>query len=101
MRASDETANGPLPGDRALFTFNLYTTAGLERKTGSAVLTCQYGFDRNAICDAAFDLEDGSRLIASGVLNPGATTLTLAVTSPPNGHSPNEATARETRVNTT
>ena len=72
---------GPLPGDETLVSFHLFTTAGLETTAGSAVLTCQYGFDRNAYCDGAVDLEDGVRLTASGTLNPDANHFTLVVAS--------------------
>ena len=73
--------DGPLPGDQALVSFQVFTTAGLETTAGSAVLTCLYGFDRTAYCDGAVDLEDGVRLTASGTLNADANHFTLVVTS--------------------
>jgi hypothetical protein len=73
--------NGPLPGDRALVSFRVFTNAGLGTPAGSAVLTCQYGLDRNAYCDGAVDLEDGVRLTGSGTLNADAHHYTLMVTS--------------------
>ncbi len=80
VRSAVQPAGGPLPGDQALLSLNLYTTARLERGAGSAVLTCEYGMHDNAYCDAVVHLEDGSRLMASGMLNPDASHATLVVT---------------------
>lgn len=70
---------GPLPGDRALVSFRVFTNAGLETPAGSAVLTCQYGLDRNAYCDGAVNLEDGVRLTGSGTLKADGNHYTLMV----------------------
>ena len=94
-------ADGPLPGDRALLAFTLFTTAGLDRRAGSAVLTCQYGFEHNAFCNAAFDLADGSRLTASGVLEPGAKNLTLVATGGSTGQDATERILRQPERGTT
>jgi hypothetical protein len=72
--------NGPFPGDEALFSFNLYTGSNLHKRAGTAVFTCQYNFKKNAFCDAAFRLRDGSTLIASGAFNFSASKFALAVT---------------------
>ena len=80
-RTARRVTDGPLPGDRALVSFRVFTNAGLETPAGSAVLTCQYGLDRNAYCDGAVDLEDGVRLTGSGTLNADANHYTLMVTS--------------------
>lgn len=79
--AARGVTDGPLPGDQALVTLRVFTTAALETAAGSAVLTCRYGFDRNADCDGAVDLADGGRLTASGRLNADADRVTLVVTS--------------------
>jgi len=71
---------GPMPGDQALLSFRVFTTAGLDKTAGSAVLTCLYGVDRSAYCDGAVRLDDGMELSASGVLDPDADRFTLAVT---------------------
>jgi hypothetical protein len=76
-----DATDGPLPGDRALVSFRVFTNAGLETPAGSAVLTCQYGLDRKAYCDGDVDLEDGMRLTGSGTLNADANHYTLMVTS--------------------
>ena len=78
--AKQQVTNAALPGDEALVSYQLFTTARLQTTAGSAVLTCQYGFDRNAYCSGAVDLENGARLSASGTLNADATHVTLVVT---------------------
>ncbi len=81
------TDAGPLPGDEAFVSFEVFTTPELRGTVGSAVLSCQYGFDRDAYCDGAVDLGDGMRLTAGGTLDAGADHITLAITSSygPNG----------------
>ena len=76
-----QVSHGPLPGDEALVSLRVFTTPELRGTVGSAILTCQYGFERNAYCDGAVDLEDGVRLTAAGTLNTDADHVTLAVTS--------------------
>lgn len=79
-RTVRHVGNSPLPGDQALVSFHLFTTAGLDTTAGSAVLTCQYGVDRTAYCDGIVDLEDGMRLTASGTLNADTNHFALVVT---------------------
>jgi len=74
-----ETANGPFPGDESVFTFSLYTNARLETKAGSAVLTCLYNFNKNAFCDATYQL-DGGTLVAAGAFNFNASNFVLVIT---------------------
>jgi len=79
---ANKSSVGPFPGDEALFSFNLYTDPGLKKRAGSAIFTCQYNFDKNAFCDASFQVAAGSKgtLIASGSFNFNATQFTLTVT---------------------
>jgi hypothetical protein len=84
VRAGDarrRATDAPLPGDEALVSFHLFTTARLQTTAGAAVLTCRYGLDRNAYCNGAVELENGIRLTASGTLNADASHCTLVVTS--------------------
>jgi len=74
-----EAGAGPFPGDEAIFTFDVYADAGLSRKIGYATYTCQYGFNKNAFCDAAYTI-NGSGLIAVGGFNFDASSFSLAVT---------------------
>jgi hypothetical protein len=74
-----EKNNGPFPGDEALYSFDVYSGKNLTTKVGTAVYTCQYYFDKNAFCDATFDLAGGT-LVATGTLNFNAPTFALAIT---------------------
>jgi hypothetical protein len=75
----DEATGGPFPGDSALYSFAVYTNRGMTAKTGSAVFTCRYAFDKDAFCNASFHLK-GSLLFGAGPLDFGASRFTLAVT---------------------
>lgn len=75
----EEEGNGPFAGDELLFRYELYTTPDRANRVGSAGFVCQYVFDKNATCDASYQLKDGS-LIATGVFNFNANTFTLAIT---------------------
>ncbi len=74
-----ERNNGPFPGDEALYSFDVYSGKSLASKVGTAVYTCQYYFDKNAFCDATFQLAGGT-LVAAGTLNFTAPTFALAIT---------------------
>jgi hypothetical protein len=78
--AATSKGNGPFPGDEALFSFNLYSDPSLKTRAGSATFTCQYNFNKNVFCDAAFKLKNGGTLIASGGFNFNTSKFTLAVT---------------------
>lgn len=71
--------SAPFPGDMALFTFNVYMTADLKKKAGTAAITCYYYYDQNAFCDASFQLNGGT-VIAAGAFSFNATKFALAVT---------------------
>lgn len=73
-----EPKSGPFPGDEAVFSFNLYAKPSLGKKVGAAVLTCEYNFNGNAFCDAAYTLSGGT-LIASGAFNFNAGDFALSV----------------------
>ena len=77
---TQKNSHGPFPGDEAVFSFNLYKDANLKTRVGAANFTCQYNFSKNAFCDAAFQLKNGSTLIAEGAFNFNAGKFTLAVT---------------------
>ena len=76
---ANKNASGPFPGDEALFSFNLYADASLKTKAGSAIFTCQYNLNKNAFCDASFQLAAGGTLMASGAFNFTASKFSLAV----------------------
>ena len=77
---ANKNANGPFPGDEALFSFNLYTGPNLVKRAGTALFTCQYNFNKNAFCDASFQMASGGTVIASGAFNFTASKFSLAIT---------------------
>jgi hypothetical protein len=77
---ASKDANGPFPGDEAVFDFDLYGNAALTKRIGSATFTCQYNFAKNADCDVAFDLKGKGTLIATGAFNFEAKRFTLGLT---------------------
>jgi len=79
--ATRHVAGALMPGDEALVSFRLFTTAALGKTAGSAVLRCQYGFATSAYCTGAVDLDNGLRLTAAGTLDTGAHEFDLVVTS--------------------
>lgn len=87
-RGGGQIAPAALPGDLALVSFDLFTSSGLQTPAGSAVLTCEYGADRNAYCNGAVDLENGTRITASGTLTADVRHLTLVATG---GYGPRHA----------
>jgi hypothetical protein len=76
---ANKNATGPFPGDEALFSFNLYTDSNLKTRAGSAIFTCQFNLNKNAFCDASFQLAAGGTLMASGAFNFTAARFSLAV----------------------
>ena len=74
-----ENGNGPFAGDQAIFTFKLYGGSNLKASAGSAMLICQYNFNKNAFCDASYYLRGGA-LIGGGPLNFNAKRFALAIT---------------------
>ena len=73
--------NGPFAGDVAVFSFKLYDSPSLKHSAGTASFTCYYNYARKALCDADFELRDGSStLVASGPVDFNATRYQLIVT---------------------
>jgi hypothetical protein len=58
--STKEAGKGPYPGDRSVFTFNLYGTAELKKTIGSATFICEYTFGKNGLCEAAYILSGGT-----------------------------------------
>jgi hypothetical protein len=62
-----------------VFTFDVYTSPKRTTKAGSAVLTCQYYFDKNGFCDETIQLKQGT-LFAVGPFSFDAKSFALVVT---------------------
>jgi hypothetical protein len=68
----------PLPGDESLFSLALYSQADQKVSTGTATLTCEYAFSRNAFCDVTYQLKGGT-LLAAGPVGFDGKTFSLAI----------------------
>ena len=78
--AQVKSANGPFPGDEAIFSFNVYSDPSLQTRAGSATFVCQYNFMKNAFCDASLQLDHRGNLTLAGAFNFDAMNFTLGVT---------------------
>jgi len=76
--ANKEAGVGPFAGDRAVFTFRLYRDPTMRRFLGYATFICQYAFNKNAFCNASYQL-DGGQLMGQGAFNFSASTFQLAI----------------------
>jgi hypothetical protein len=75
---TNEKVSGPLAGDEAMYAFNLYKDSSLKNSAGNVIFVCWYNFNRNALCDAAFQLSGGS-LIGKGAFNFANEKFSLAL----------------------
>ena len=73
-----EAGAGPFAGDRAIFVFNLYADPALKKSIGTATFACEYGFSKQGICKAVYELEDGT-LLGIGLVNFNSPTFDIAV----------------------
>jgi hypothetical protein len=71
-------AEGSRPGDNALWQLTLYRDRSLRSKVGTAVYSCTFNFDHQAICDGTFQLSGGT-MSASGPVDFDAPSFTIAV----------------------
>jgi hypothetical protein len=77
----EKTGNGPVAGDNALFSFRLYSDPRLAHQIGTAVYSCTFGFNHQALCDAQFGLtSSGSTIMASGPVDFAESAFTFAIT---------------------
>jgi hypothetical protein len=73
------SGNGPFAGDESFFLFDIYTDSSLRVRAGTATLTCVYNFNKNAYCNATYELKDGT-LIGDGPFSFTNTRFAFAVT---------------------
>jgi hypothetical protein len=74
-----ETGNGPFPGDVAVFSFDLYTTAALKKRAGTAAYTCYFNYARRALCQGYYELARGT-LVAAGPVDFNESGFRMVVT---------------------
>jgi hypothetical protein len=65
-------------GDNALIGFKLYSDSSYNKRIGSGSYSCTFTSAHVALCEASFQLDDGS-MTASGPTNWTSTAFTLAV----------------------
>jgi len=67
---SGDNGEGPYPGDVGVFTLTLYANAKLQKIIGSGAYTCYYNYDKNALCEAYYQLNgNADTLLSSGLVN--------------------------------
>ena len=74
----ETSGNGPFAGDRTVFTFALFSDQRMHRRIGSAQLICEYVFDQNAFCSAAYVFPKGE-LVGTGYFNFNASRYRVSV----------------------
>jgi len=74
-----KTKTGPFAGDLEYFQLTIYKDAALKTRVGTAEITCQFNLNKNAFCDATYQLSDGT-LIGAGTVDFKTSSFVLAVT---------------------
>jgi hypothetical protein len=75
---TENSGNGPFAGDRTVFSFALFSDPHMKTRIGTASLTCEYVFDQNAFCSAAYTFPQG-QLIGTGYFNFNAARFGISV----------------------
>jgi hypothetical protein len=70
---------GARAGDNALLSVKLYSDPDLKRPVGSAIYSCTFNFGGEAICEASFELGNGT-MIAMGPARLDSSAMILPVT---------------------
>jgi hypothetical protein len=72
--------DGPVAGDIAIYSVDLYADSALKRKTGSGVYTCYFNYDQRALCRAYYKHVSKGTLVASGPVDFKASGFTIVIT---------------------
>ncbi|MBV8395840.1 MAG: hypothetical protein JO064_06230 [Actinobacteria bacterium] len=73
-----ESGNGPFVGDRSVISFSLYGSSDLRKSVGMATFICEYGRNKNGVCEVAYALKGGT-LLGTGFFNFSASSFTIAI----------------------
>jgi hypothetical protein len=73
-----EAGVGPFPGDRSVFTFELFGSPDLHKRVGSATFICEYSYGKNGLCEVAYVLSGGT-LLGTGFFNFSASSFTIGI----------------------
>jgi hypothetical protein len=73
-----KTKSGPFPGDLEYFQLNVYTDAALKTRVGTANITCQFNLNKNAFCNAKYQLKGGT-LVGAGAIDFKTSSFAIAI----------------------
>ena len=72
--------DGPVAGDIAVYSVELYSDSALKRHAGSGVYTCYFNYRQHALCQAYYKTKAGGTLVASGPVDFNTTGFTIVIT---------------------
>ncbi len=72
------TKSGPFPGDLEYFQLTVYKDAALKTRVGTANITCQFNLNKNAFCNAKYQLQDGA-LVGAGTIDFKTSSFAIAI----------------------
>jgi len=78
--------DGPVAGDIAVYSVELYSDLALKRHTGSGVYTCYFNYQQHALCKAYYKRSAGSTLVASGPVDFNKSGFTIVITGGTNAY---------------
>ena len=73
-----KTKSGPFPGDLEYYQLNVYKDATLKTRVGTANLTCQFNLNKNAFCNAKYQLQGGT-LVGAGTIDFKTSSFAIAI----------------------
>jgi hypothetical protein len=72
--------DGPVAGDIAVYSLNLFSDSKLKQHAGSGVYTCYFNYNQRALCQAYYKTSTGSTLVASGPVDFNKSGFTIVIT---------------------
>jgi hypothetical protein len=72
--------DGPVAGDIAVYSVDLYSDLTLKRHAGKGVYTCYFNYHQHALCQAYYKPSAGGTLVASGPVDFNASGFTIVIT---------------------
>src|SRR5437868_8891435 len=73
-----KTKSGPFPGDLEYFQLTVYKDAALKTRVGTANITCQFNVNKNAFCNAEYQLNGGT-LVGAGTIDFKTSSFAIAI----------------------
>ncbi len=72
------TKSSPFPGDLEYFALVVYKDAALKKRVGTASITCQFGVNKQAFCNAQYQLNNGV-LVGAGAIDFKTSSFAIAI----------------------